>query len=423
MSRYHAAHKALSAPGAQVEEEEAIDQYRDPAKLAAVQAKLRRLVEEAADSPPRGAPRRHGEAVGDIILLKLGLVPDRAEFKQKWLAAGDEMPQFSARPMDAGAWGAMGRPFSRGTGGREQEGYRADWKQRALVHKRTGRPPGNMASVRKSPQDWKIVNLTHKAGERPRSPHFLEWFRYGPEERGKDLDAALDAYASGTPSLRSMFTPVATGADEPLARAMGYVPSVTVSKASLGTSWSTVWVPIRHAMRALGEAVKREENEDAREYLRLRGEGRVARAPGPPPARLYHGTPGRNAAAVAAGGIAPGGATNFPGLSRPDSVYLTDSEAAAADWVYNAYVDGSAEPDAEGNAIASVFEVDTARLDPGSLAPDAGGNAGDWRYAGTVPPDAARLVSEEDYTEDVGRTCEGCGRHPWDCPCEFGEGE
>jgi len=143
-----------------------------------------------------------------------------------------------------------------------------------------------------------------------------------------------------------------------------------------------------------------------------------------PPARLYHGTPGRNAAAVAADGIAPGRAPNFAGLSRPDSVYLTDSEAAAADWVYNAYVDGSAEPDADGGAIASVFEVDTAALDPALLAPDAGGNHGDWRYAGTVPPSAARLASEADYTDDVARTCGECGRHPWNCACEFeGAGE
>lgn len=173
------------------------------------------------------------------------------------------------------------------------------------------------------------------------------------------------------------------------------------------------------AHRALSAAV--------REYLRLRGEGRVARAGGrrvsTPQGLLYHGTPGRNAPSVAAEGIVPGRRTNFAGLSDPGSVYLADSEAAAAEWVYNAYVDGSAEPDDEGNATVSVFGVDTSRLDPGLLSPDAGGNPGDWRYAGAVPAQALRLVSEQDYTDDVGRACEGCGRHPWNCACEFDDEE
>ena len=110
MSRYHAAHVMLSAAGEEppataIEEQEAIGRYRAPTELAAVRAKLRRLVEDAVDASP--APRKHREAVRDIILLKLGLVPDRAAFKRRWLAAGRDMPQFSAKPMDVGAWGVM----------------------------------------------------------------------------------------------------------------------------------------------------------------------------------------------------------------------------------------------------------------------------------------------------------------------------
>ncbi len=56
------------------------------------------------------------------------------------------------------------------------------------------------------------------------------------------------------------------------------------------------------------------------------------------PAKLYHGTPGRNAPDIIASGIVPGIA-NFKGISKPDSVYLTNSEDSAADWVYNAYVE------------------------------------------------------------------------------------
>jgi len=251
-----------------IEERETLDQYDDPAKVRAMRLKLRRLVEEAAESAPRG----HREAVVDMMFVKLGLVEDRREFKRRWLDAAAATPPFSARPDDR-TWRDIGMPLARGGGSRSQEeGYQNDWVQRALVNK----PPGNFASVRKSPQDWKIVNLIHRAGERPRSPHFLEWFRYGPEERGRDIDTALDAYASSTPNLKSMFTPVAKGADEHLARAMGFVPAVSVLSHSLSTTWSTVATAFSLVARTLGQSLLKEENEDVREYLGLRSEGRVA---------------------------------------------------------------------------------------------------------------------------------------------------
>ena len=153
----------------------------------------------------------------------------------------------------------------------------------------------------------------------------------------------------------------------------------------------------------------------------MSGYHRASAAMSAPP-RLFHGTPGANAESILSRGLHPGAAPNFEGLSRPDSVYLTDSPDMAAEWVYNAYVDGSAGYEPDAGATVTVFEVDPAALDPALLAADTGGNPGDWRYAGPIPPSALSVADEQDYTDDVERECERCGRHPWNCSCDAEEG-
>ncbi len=76
--------------------------------------------------------------------------------------------------------------------------------------------------------------------------------------------------------------------------------------------------------------------------------------------------------------------------------------------------------DQDGNATVSVFVVDAVALNPRLLSTDLGGNVGDWRYAGIIPPSALQLVSEHDYTDDVEKECEECGllqgrTHPPSC--------
>ncbi len=277
----------------------------DPAKTNrdVVRGKLRSWVDKAIARTEFESPNINREPVKDIMLVKLGFMSgaSRAEFIEKWL--DKDIPKFRAEVMSDDEWADLGKPLRKG---HPKEGYRSTWTQNALVNRYTGEELSSMYNLRENPDDWKIVPKEHKKGDPPNTTHFLNWIKYGQEDRRRDLERALDVYSdrwfelSVNEGLRKelrkkerklseafdrfdpkvIFTPVATRSDQELIRAMGYVkPSVQpLTGKTLFQQYSRIQPDMRRAIRELGGILKEESEDDSSvlQYLGLKALGKVA---------------------------------------------------------------------------------------------------------------------------------------------------